>query len=194
MKAAKAHLPISPSKTLVGFADQIASLHGGPVADAPCGYGRNAIALAMRGCTVVAIDNDRKRLAAIDQVKDAYVGQHTPNSIGAGKIVSVCADLTPEGWPLAPSSVSAIICVHFAMIDLIPTFLSSLQEGGYLYIETFGGQGQNFRDLPKAKQLRESLSTQVEFRYYKERKVGPADADSVVVTLFAQRRGGSDGY
>ena len=80
------------------------------------------------------------------------------------------------------------------MIDLIPTFLSSLQEGGYLYIETFGGQGQNFRDLPKAKQLRESLSTQVEFRYYKERKVGPADADSVVVTLFAQRRGGSDGY
>ena len=194
MKAAKAHPSISPSKTLVGFADQITSLHGGMVVDAPCGYGRNAIAMAMRGCTVLAIDNDRKRLAALDQVKDAYVGQDAPNSIATGKIVSVCADLTPDGWPLGSSSVSAIICVHFAMIDLIPTFLSSLQEGGYLYIETFGGQGQNFRDLPKAKQLRELLSPQVEFRYYKERKVGPSEVDRVVVMLFAQRRRGSDGH
>jgi len=74
------------------------------------------------------------------------------------------------------------------MIDLIPTFISSLQEGGYLYVETFGGQGENFRELPKAKQLRELLSTHVEFRYYKERKVGPAEFDSVAVTLLAQRR------
>ena len=110
------------------------------------------------------------------------------------KIVSVCADLTAKGWPFAPSSLSAIICVHFAMVDLIPIFISSLQEGGYLYIETFGGQGQNFRELPKAKQLRELLSPQVEFKYYKERKVGPSEVDSVVVTLFAQRRRGPDGY
>jgi hypothetical protein len=79
------------------------------------------------------------------------------------------------------------------MVDLIPTFLSSLKEGGYLYIETFGGQGQNFRELPKAGQLRELLSRQVEFRFYKERKVGPTDVDSVVVTLFAQRRGSATG-
>jgi hypothetical protein len=44
------------------------------------------------------------------------------------------------------------------MMDVIPTFISSLQEGGYLYIETFGGQGQNFRELPKAQQLRKLLS------------------------------------
>jgi SAM-dependent methyltransferase len=193
-KVAKAHPSISPSKTLVGFANEITSLQGGAVVDAPCGYGRNAIAMALRGCKVLAIDNDRKRLAALDQVKGAYVGQDAPNSIATGEIVSVCADLTPDGWPLGSSSVSAIICVHFAMIELIPTFLSSLQEGGYLYIETFGGQGQNFRDLPKAKQLKELLSSQVEFRYYKERKVGPSEADSVVVTLFARRRRGSDGH
>ena len=74
------------------------------------------------------------------------------------------------------------------MIDLIPSFISSLREGGYLYIETFGGQGQNFRELPKAGQLRELLSKHVELKYYKERKVGPAEVDSVAVTLFAQRR------
>jgi hypothetical protein len=144
--------------------------------------------LAARGCTVIAIDNDRKRLAALDGVKDAYAGQSSPISVNSGRIVSVCADLTAKGWPLGLSSVSAIICVHFAMIDLIPTFLSSLQDGGYLYIETFGGQGQNFRELPKAKQLGELLSKHVEFRYYKERRVGPAEVDSVVVTLFARRR------
>jgi hypothetical protein len=74
------------------------------------------------------------------------------------------------------------------MIDLISMFIWSLREGGYLYVETFGGQGQNLRELPKAGQLRELLSEHVEFKYYKERKVGPAQVDSVAVTLFAQRR------
>ena len=193
MKAAKAHLPVSPSRTLIRFADQIASFDRGPVVDAPCGHGRNAFALAARGCTVIAIDNDRKRLAALEQVKAAYLAKSPPVGISMGGIFTVCADLTAEGWPVAPSTAAAIICVHFAMVDLIPTFLSSLQDGGYLYIETFGGQGQNFRELPKANQLGELLSKQVEFRYYKERKVGPADVDSVVVTLFAQRRGSSNG-
>jgi hypothetical protein len=35
VKTATAHLPISPSKTLVKFADQIASFGKGPVIDAP---------------------------------------------------------------------------------------------------------------------------------------------------------------
>ncbi len=173
--------------------EQVGCFDSGLVLDAPCGYGRNAFALAARGCTVVAIDNDRKRLAALEQVKAAYPANSPPGAVGMGRVVSVCADITAEGWPVARSIASAIICVHFAMVDLIPTFLSSLKEGGYLYIETFGGQGQNFRELPKAGQLRELLSRQVEFRFYKERKVGPTDVDSVVVTLFAQRRGSATG-
>jgi SAM-dependent methyltransferase len=192
VKAPKAHLPDSPSKTLIRFADQIASFDSGPVVDAPCGYGRNAFALARRGCTVIAIDNNRKRLATLDQVKAANLAKDPPVGVSTGGIFTVCADLTAEGWPVAPSIASAIICVHFAVVDLIPTFLSSLRDGGYLYIETFGGQGQNFRELPKANQLGELLSKQVEFRYYKERKVGPLGVDSVVVTLFARRRGGFD--
>jgi SAM-dependent methyltransferase len=188
VKTATAHLPVSPSKTLVQFAKQIGSLDKGPVLDAPCGYGRNAIALAAQGCTVIAIHNDRKRLAVLDQVKEAYVAKSAPIGVHSGQILTLCADLTTERWPIRRSSVSAIICVHFVMIDLIPTFISSLQEAGYLYIETFGGQGQNFLELPKAQQLKELLSKHVEFEYYKERKVGPAEVDSVAVTLLAQRR------
>jgi hypothetical protein len=74
------------------------------------------------------------------------------------------------------------------MAQLIPTFLSSLKEREYLYIETFGGHGQNYRDLPKANEFKELLSGQMEFKYYKERKVGPVEMDSVAVTLLAQRR------
>jgi SAM-dependent methyltransferase len=187
MKVVTKHLPVSPSKTLVKFADQIASFGKGPVVDAPCGYGRNAVALAARGCTVVAIDRDRKRLVALEQSKAAYIAESVSAGISIGQIFGVCADLTAKAWPVAPSSVSAIICIHFAMIDLVPRFISSLQVGGYIYVETFGGHGQNFRELPKAGQLRDLLSKHVEFLYYKERKVGPPKFDSVSVTLFAQR-------
>jgi len=188
MKPPNKHLPISPSKTLVKFGDHIASLGEGPIIDAPCGYGRNAVALAARGCTVIAIDKDLKRLAVLDRLKAGYVTERASVGVSAGKILSVCADLTPEGWPVARSSVSAIVCVHFAMIDLIPSFIGSLRMGGHLYVETFGGQGQNFRELPRAGQLRELLSMYVEFGYYKEQKVGPPEIDSVSVILLAKRR------
>jgi hypothetical protein len=137
---------------------------------------------------MIAMDNDLGRLAALDQVKASYVAQRAGSGVSTGHISTLCADLTAKGWPFPQASVSAIICVHFAMLDLIPTFLSSIQKGGYLYVETFGGQGQNFRDLPRAEQLRELLSTHVEFKYYKERKVGPTKVDSVAVTLFAQKQ------
>lgn len=179
---------MSPSKTLVKFANLIASHSMGPVLDVPSGYGRNALALAGQGCTVIAIDKDRKRLFALDQMSAAYFAEYTSVNTSFGRVYTVCADLSADGWPVAPSSVSAIICVHFRMVDLIPGFVSSLQKGGYLYVETFGGQGENFRELPKAKQLRELLARHMELTYYKERKVGPKEFDSVAVTLFAQRR------
>lgn len=188
VKASIAHLPSSPSKTLARFADQIASFDKALVVDAPCGYGRNAVALAAHGCTVIAIDKDRKRLAVLDEIKARCVAERTPDGVSSGQILTLCADLTAAGWPIAHSSVSAIICVHYLMINLIPTLVSSIRKGGYLYIETFGGQGENFRELPKAKQLSQLLSGYVDFQYYKERKVGPAEVDSVGVTLFAQRR------
>jgi SAM-dependent methyltransferase len=188
MKATTKHLPVSPSKTLVKFAVQIASFGKGPVVDAPCGYGRNAVALAARGSTVVAIDRDRKRLVALEHLKAAYIAESASAGVSIGQICVVCADLTAEAWPIAPSSVSAIICIHFPMINLIPRFITSLQVGGHIYVETFGGHGQNFRESPQAGQLRDLFSKHVEFLYYKERKIGPPEFDSVSVTLLAQRR------
>lgn len=187
MPTSTKHLPVSPSKTLIKFADYLASLDG-PIVDAPCGYGRNAVELAARGCTVIAIDNDLHKLSTLDRLKASYVEERTSIGGRPGAILSACGDLTSKGWPVGGSSVSAIICVHFVMIGLIPSFIASLRRGGYLYIETFGGQGQNFRELPKAGQLRKLLSSHVEFQYYRERKVGPREIDSVSAVLLARRR------
>jgi SAM-dependent methyltransferase len=183
-----AQLPISPSKTLLRFAAEIESLAKGPVLDAPCGYGRNAVALASRGCTVVAVDNDRKRLAILEQTKRPYIAANATRNITPGKIFAVCADLNSKTWPFAPSRFAAIVSFHFSIIYLIPSFISALEEGGYIYVETFGGHGENFRVLPKAGQLRKLFPSDMQFRYYKERKVGPSAFDSVAVTLFAQKR------
>jgi SAM-dependent methyltransferase len=173
-----AYLPTSPSKNLLRFADEI-SLGKGPVLDAPSGSGRNAFALAARGCTVLAVDNDRSRLIEIEQIKA---------SCPAGQIFTVCADLEPDLWPFMSASFSAIVCIHFPVTNLVPCFISSLQRNGYIYIETFGGHGENFRQLPKAGQLKGLLSTHVQFKYYKERKAGPIAFDAVSVILFAQKQ------
>lgn len=178
----------SPSKNLLRFADQIAAVGKGPVLDAPCGSGRNAVALAARGCTVVGVDINRRRLMQIQPAKAWQMADGVSPGSEIGQIFTACADLKPELWPFTPSSFSAIVCIHFPMTNLVPCFISSLQSRGYIYIETFGGHGENFRQLPKAGQLKELLSKHVEFKYYKERKVGPTAFDAVAVILFAQKR------
>jgi SAM-dependent methyltransferase len=183
-----AQLPISPSKTLLKFSSEITSSGKGLVLDAPCGYGRNAVALAALGCTVIGVDHDRKRLAILEQTKTAHIAANALPNITPGKIFALCADLNPKTWPFAPSCFSAIVSVHFPIEYLIPTFISSLQEGGHIYVETFGGHGENFRFLPKAGEFRKLFPPDTHFKYYKERKVGPLGFDSVAVTLFAQKR------
>ncbi len=181
-----AHLSISPSKTLLKFANRIALLGAGPVLDAPCGYGRNAVALASLGCTVVGVDNDQGRLSALEQSKGTHISTDSLTG-GRGQIATVCAELRPDRWLFAPSSFAAIICVHFEMINILPSLIFSLQKGGYLYLETFGGHGQNFRALPKIGELRKLLGRDTELLYYKEHLVGPAQFNSACVTLFAQK-------
>jgi SAM-dependent methyltransferase len=151
------------------------------VIDAPSGYGRNALALAARGCTVIAIDRDPIPLTALQSENVDFA---LPEF---GRIVPVCANLTPAGWPLAPSSASAIVCVHFPVVDLIPNFIASLKPGGCLYIETVGGQGGNFLELPKAGQVQSLLRDHMTVKYYAEREVGPGECGTVSVVLLARR-------
>jgi 2-polyprenyl-3-methyl-5-hydroxy-6-metoxy-1,4-benzoquinol methylase len=53
------------SKTLINFAAEMATISDLPTLDAGCGFGRNAVALAVRGISVVCADRRLERLTAL---------------------------------------------------------------------------------------------------------------------------------
>ena len=79
------------------------------------------------------------------------------------------------------------LTVHFLDVGLLDAVWASLVLGGRLYIETFGGHGKNYLDLPKAGQLRDSLSRHFKLAFYRERKVGPPNSDAVSVKLLGKK-------
>ncbi|WP_366145864.1 methyltransferase domain-containing protein [Bradyrhizobium sp.] len=164
--------------------DRVASSYDQPVLDAPCGFGRNALALASRGYDVIAVDNDVARLKSVE-VSGAL------QSTGSGRIVTLCADLVASRLPFRNSSFSAILCIHYPVQKVIVDLCTALKDGGWLYVETFGGQGQNYLELPKLGEIPEALQG-FELVLCKERPVGPPSQRAAVVQLLAQKRGGAD--
>lgn len=165
--------PGPPSKTLIDVADELTSLSQYPVLDAGCGFGRNAVALASLGLSVVCIDRNLDRLKSFSR---------------SARLHLVHADLKHSQWPFSQNCFAAIICVHFLDTYLFDAFRYSLIPSGHLYIETFGGHGGNYLDLPKAGQLRDLLSRHFNLAFYRERQVGPADSGAVSVKLFGKTK------
>lgn len=54
-----------PSPRLLEWVDLIAARAPGPILDAPCGMGRNAVPFGGRGCDVICADIDRASLDAV---------------------------------------------------------------------------------------------------------------------------------
>jgi hypothetical protein len=61
-----------------------------------------------------------------------------------------------------------------------------LMDGGHLFIETFGGHGENYLELPKADEIRQALKS-YKLLFYNERSVGPTCQNAVVVKALAQK-------
>jgi SAM-dependent methyltransferase len=178
----------SPSKPMMDFADELTQKPKWPALDAGCGFGRNAVALALRGLSVVCVDHDAERLCKLVSVAPQCIDVHKRPGFDVGRLYPICADLNCLQWPFAKNCFSTIICVHFIKIELLDLFRSSLVPGGHLFIETFGGQGQNYLDLPKAGQLRDLLSEHFYLPFYQESPVGPFCYGAVSAKLLAQKR------
>lgn len=186
MKGAKIPHPGPPSKTLFAVADELTSLFRYPVLDAGCGSGRNAIALAARGLSVVCVDRNLDLLNSL--IHFVSINDLRPSVRKQGHLYPVLAELKHSRWPFSQSCFGAIISVHFLDIDLFDAFRYSLMPSGYLYIETFDGHGGNYLDLPRAGQLRDLLSRHFHLAFYREGAVGPPDSGAVSVKLFGKKK------
>jgi hypothetical protein len=177
------------SKTLISFAAEMETDSGLPVLDAGCGFGRNAVALAVRDISVVCADRRLECLKTLARFGPKYIADHRQCESRAGNLHPMRAELNPTNWPFRERCFAGIICVHYFNIDLFEMFSTSLISEGFLYLETFGGHGQNFRELPPAGQFRELLSKNFQLQFYRENKVGPIGCNAVTVRLFARKRG-----
>jgi SAM-dependent methyltransferase len=158
--------------------DRLTLCADAPILDAPCGFGRNAFALADHGYGVIAVDNDVARLTTLKQ---------SASSRAKGRVVVICGDLVRDRLPFGESSFSAIICVHYPVQRIISDLKAALKRGGHLYIETFQGHGKNYLELPKAGEILNALQNW-EMLIYNERSVGPPGEQAVRVEVLARKK------
>jgi SAM-dependent methyltransferase len=103
----------SPSRLLLRLGQAFSRAF--PLLDAGCGAGRNAIALAQLGLTVVCADRNEQRLAELVEI---------PLINGVRRaLVPICADLESATWPFGVSCFSAIVCVHYLDVALSLPFI-----------------------------------------------------------------------
>jgi SAM-dependent methyltransferase len=170
-----------PSEFLAKFAEEIALGTNGPIADVACGYGRNAFLVSSFGVPVLCIDNDRKALDFIESLE--------PDQPEGSKLLSTLElDLINDPWPFGNESLGTILNVHFLTARLLDYFLSSLKIGGYIFIETIGGNGGNYLQLLPQGYIKRKLTDAFEVRFYREKKVGPTESDASTVKVFAIKR------
>jgi tellurite methyltransferase len=126
----------SPSAWLTDNLDLL--MRGEPVLDVASGRGRHALALAVRGFEVHAVDHDQSALAALDAQARA-AGVH---------IDTACVDLESHAVDLGADRYGTILVFNYLHRPLMPVIVRALKSGGVLLYETFT-IGQRERGHPR---------------------------------------------
>ena len=178
-----------PSAALRRWSQTITDGCNGPILDLACGGGRNSLLLASLGSTVVGVDINFEKLRLLRSQAEAGAN----DAKAAGKLLLLCSELADSAWPFRDSIFAAVIVVHFLAPALIERINKVLKPSGYLILETIGGHGENYRQLPGRGVLSAQLKTGFDVIEYEERGVGPPDADAVAVKLLARKRASGSG-
>lgn len=175
---------LAPSPFLLKFAQAIVQqAHDEPILDVACGGGRNAVLLAYLGARVIGVDRDLELTRqGLNRLRGTLFGECL------GSITIEECDLIRDAWPFGSESMGAVINVHFLHEPLIRQFLDSLKPGGFLLLETVGGHGENFRELPVAGRLRGLISENLNLLEYRERPCGPPELRRVAVKLLGTKK------
>lgn len=114
-----------PTRWLVEHAEILPS--GGDALDLAAGLGRNAIWLARRGLTTLAVDRDDSGLASVRQNAERLGVPLRTETI----------DLEEDGVSLGTDAYDVIVVVHYLHRPLFPAIKAALRPGGVLVYETF---------------------------------------------------------
>lgn len=154
---------------------------GGPILDAPCGYGRHALSLQELGCRVVCADIDEKALEKLTCFNKMFA------ETGQRPLELYTIDLINTDWPFEAARFSGALNIHFYEKELIRKIAFSLTSRGLFYIETIANRKGNFYQLPNEGEIRDILADTFEFLYLKECHAGPTDSRKVTVRMLAQK-------
>jgi SAM-dependent methyltransferase len=174
----KHNFSLDCSATFLKFIGYYSKIKDYPILDAPCGFARHSFLLSSLGYKVICVDISQKVLD--------YISEYQKTHIFEKSLVTIKADLEKE-WPFENESLGAILNVHYYGYNLLDKFRGSLVQGGFLYLETPGGQGGNYVDLPLKSIVRTKLERYFKILYYKERSAGPVGSDRVTLKVFAQK-------
>lgn len=153
------------------------------VADYGCGYGRHSLPLAISGHKVVAIDNDFRRLAYIQQNKSRYLNWLNISSIN-GSIKLVQCDLISNQPPFGNNKLAGAVCIHFPDYEIIKRIIPTIRRNGFLLFETFDGHGKNYEQLPESGYLKNIVESDFNIQHYNETPVKPFSLNRATVRIF----------
>ena len=143
----------------------------------PCGSGRHAELLVDQGFTTVVADIDPSCLRLAVQVLQAEA---------RGSLCAVQLDASLP-LPFREGVFDLVVVVHAPYLSILLNAAPTVRSGGYLVFETFGAQGENWRALPRRRQVAEQLSTDFEALVYREGAVSRAPETATVKALFRRR-------
>lgn len=168
------HLPRqrhADSSFLVDCLARIQLTPGGLALDLPSGAGRHLTLLRTSGYEVVAADLDFHLLRLVP---------HT--APGALRVV---LDAT-KALPLAPGAFDLVVSIHPVIVSFLADVPELLRPGGHLVFETFGAQGKNSQELPRAGDIASAVAALKPIRYLERPARGMPDR--VTVKALFQRR------
>jgi trans-aconitate methyltransferase len=133
--------------------------------DIPCGTGRNIFLLASYFKYVTGADISQSYLDSINTSLPEY---QIRSSINTERI-----DLLHE-IPRAINNATFIANIHYYNHSLSARLTGNMKKGAFLYIETPGCAGQNYKELPTEQEI-ESLFKEMDVLFYKKNCCKPED-------------------
>ena len=137
----------------------------------PSGAGRHIALLRTSGYEVVAADLDLRLLRLMPHL--------VPGTL------QVVLDAR-KALPLAPGSFDLVVSIHPVVFGFLADVPELLRPGGHLVFETFGAQGKNSRELPRAGDIASAVTPLKPICYLEKPTQGMPDR--VTVKALFQRQ------